>query len=203
MEYSVFDPTNLKQLKYNVFAVPKGKSILLNMPELNRLDAFVAALARPDLDKLIRYIMAMYDKNSPFVRMFQDVSKRKRECAHMAGYDIEKDRERLDPIFDFTDSQFSSMVIDFLKDQNSRVWTMIVSNEQTFYEYQKALLSEITNFGTDKDKLGATQIKSKLMEDSDTISERLEKYYQLLFGDDIMSNTNIDYRPEALARKNV
>lgn len=214
MEYSLFDSSQFSSLKYNVFAVPKDKMILKEMPALRNLKSFTdAAEERDDIDKIIRFIVAMYDSKSPFVKMFQAIDQRKKECATFAGFDLKKDEEILNHMFYFTNprgeededledySFFSDMVIEFLRDQNHRIWAMIVSNEQTFYEYQKALLSEITAFTTDKDKLNAISIKTKLMEDSDAISVRLEKYYQVLYGDEIINSTTINYTPEGMARK--
>ena len=60
---------------------------------------------------------------------------------------------------------------------------MIVSNEQTFYEYQQRLLEPV-DAEKDKDLLQALQIKSKLMEDCNNINERLDGYYRKLFGED-------------------
>ena len=230
MEYSTFYAEKFALLKYNVFSVPSDESILRSMPELQRFETFVQNENRPDINNIIRFIVAMYDKRSPFIKMFQDVDKRKLECAAFAGYNIEADKALLDCMFSFSNplprlvpveefegqeddddleeeedqinvTFFSEMVIEFLKDQNSRVWSMIVSNEQSFYEYQKALMSEVTQFTTQKDKLGAISIKSKLMEDSDIISERLEKYYQQLFGTgELAEQANINYTPEGMAR---
>ena len=214
MEYSLFEDSKFNALKYNVFAVKPTKNILDELPALRNLKSFVdAGKERKDINKVIRYIVAMYDSKSPFVKMFQAVDQRRKECASFAGFDLVKDKELLDRMFSFTNplvnedeeqedfTWFSDMVLDFLRDQNQRVWAMIVSNEQTFYEYQKALLSEITVFTTEKDKLNAISIKTKLMEDSDAISARLEKYYQVLYGDEIVNSTTINYTPEALARK--
>ena len=61
---------------------------------------------------------------------------------------------------------------------------MYISNEQTFYEYQKKLLRNVEG-DRDKDVLQALQIKSKLMTDMDDINNRLESYLRALTGDDV------------------
>jgi hypothetical protein len=200
MEYSIFNPDSLLSLKYNVFAAPKTKPLLESLPELNKFESFTTPL-RADLDKLIKFVVIMYDKKSPFTKVFQDVDLRKKECAAYAGYDLEKDKDILTGIFNFTDPEFAAMVIEFLKDQNSRVWSMIVSNEQTFYEFQKVLLTEVLAT-TDRDRLTAVAIKSKLMEESSNTSERIDKYYQMLFGSgEVAEHLNIDYSPEGQAKR--
>ncbi len=201
MDNSVFRTEELKALKYNVFEVPAGRSILSAIPALAKLESFKAAERRGDIDNLIMYVVAMYDKNSPTIKYFQDITKRKHECAELAGYDLRTDKAILKELFDFTDKAFAEMVIEFLKDQNARVWSMIVSNEQTFYEYQKALLTEITMTDGDKDKLSTTVIKTKLMEDSDEICARLDKYYQLLFGEELTKRITEKFTPEGMAKR--
>ena len=75
------------------------------------------------------------------------------------------------------------MVDEFLRKQNNRIWSMIVSNEQTFFEYQTKLLSPVEG-ERDKDILQALQIKSKIMDDLNTINDRLDSYYMKLYGED-------------------
>ncbi len=75
------------------------------------------------------------------------------------------------------------MVNEFLRKQNNRIWSMIVSNEQTFFEYQTKLLSPVEG-ERDKDILQALQIKSKIMDDLNTINDRLDSYYMKLYGED-------------------
>ena len=86
--------------------------------------------------------------------------------------------------------KYVEMVDEFLKKQNNRVWSMIVSNEQTFFEYQTKLLRPVDG-DKDKDILQALQIKSKIMDDLNTINERLETYYMKLYGEDDVLLTTI------------
>lgn len=195
---SMFDITkDFNNLKYNVFASNK----LSDCRGIERLG--VNEIVRPDKLKLIRYAMVLYDAKSILVKNIQDVNQRKREAAVLAGYDLEKDSSVLEELFDMTDTDLQLIVINFLKDQNSFYWSMIVSNEQTFYEYQKALISEVKLMDKDKDRLQALAIKSKLMEDCDAITTRIIGYYTKVFRDDeiieIVQNTR-RYTPESMAK---
>lgn len=75
------------------------------------------------------------------------------------------------------------LIDDFLRFVNNRIWSMIVSNEETFYEYQRKLLRNV-EADRDKDLLQALQIKGKIMEDLDNINARLEKYYLKMYAGD-------------------
>ena len=202
MVTSMFSNEKLNGLRYNVFSLPKGKDIVQTFPNLLSVEGFSDLSKKDFFDKKVRFIMLMYDKASPAIRMFQNVDQRKNECANIAGFDLEADANVLEGIFNFTDTHFTTAVVGFLKLQNSRIWSMIVSNEQTFYEYQKALLSEVTQINGDRDKLNAILVKSKLMEDSDTISKRLEDYYRIMFGDDsLVEFMSEKFTPEDMVKK--
>jgi hypothetical protein len=197
---------DFKDLKYQVFAVEAN--LLDRIPELRPYAELLAeseSLGRPDIDKLIRYTMVLYDKRSPAIKQFSNLQLRKNEAAIAAGYDLQSDAKILEKLFDFTDKELQILAIEFLKDQNDMYWCMITSNEQTFYEYQKALLSEVTLFTTEKDKLSALQIKAKLMDDCDTIAERVESYYGRVFGDGDANKKAKEQRsftPEGMANRN-
>ena len=125
----------------------------------------------------------MYDQNTPMKEQFPDLKVRKEQCAVLSGYDLVKDNEVLHDMFFFLSEKLIVMVDEFLRKQNNRIWSMIVSNEQTFFEYQTKLLSPVEG-DRDKDILQALQIKSKIMDDLNTINDRLDSYYMKLYGED-------------------
>ncbi len=151
-------------------------------------------------DREIRYLLLVYDKNSPIKKLYPQLKKRKEFAADLAGYDIEVDN--ILPITDFittevipaTDEEeekrytvvyekLIKALSSFLAYQNSRLWTMIVTNEQAFYEYQEKVMSSVSS-SDDKDALSAISIKTKLLEAMDTIHNRLDTYYAEFTGDD-------------------
>lgn len=142
-------------------------------------------------DRMVRYVLLMYDRKSPMREYYPDLAKRKEFCAAMAGYDIEK--EDMGPLFDFrvktgedtfeTNEEMLSMIVSYLKYQNNYLWAMVVNNEQAFYEFSKRVMVPVEG-GKDKDMLQAVDIKNKLMEAQDNIVQRLEKYMRELTGGD-------------------
>lgn len=216
MVNSHFEADDFRSLRYNLFSVHKNVLESKEGRGLNKINSF-ATCTRPDKDNIIRYIVFLYSKESPFISAFKDVGSRMRECAKEAGYDIVKDEATVKKLFEFKvdqvegedgedenphDVEFVNMVIDYLKHQNDLTWAMIVSNEQTFYEYQEALVQSVNLFKNDRDKLSAIQVKTKLMEDSDAIAERLDKYYKKIFSDDtIIKRVKQAYTPENIAKK--
>jgi hypothetical protein len=200
MQKSIFSTKDFDGLRYPVFTTPIDKIVGLRGLGVERI-------VRPDKDRLIKYAMSLYDRRSPLIKSFTDISVRKKEAAIAAGYNLDKDSEIIEALYDLSDEDLQMLVIAFLKDQNIRYWTLIVSNEQAFYELNKALLSEV-QLGDkgEKDMLQALQIKGKIMDECDKIAERLESYYSKVFGDDDLSNKARQmkkFTPESMAKRDV
>jgi hypothetical protein len=177
----------------------KAGTLPRSIPDMKVIESWWSC-NRNDKDKLIRYIIYMYDKSSPLVKRYNNLDRRKQEAAHLAGYT--QDDPSLKTYKDFQDQEFSDMVVDFLIYQNNYTWTMLVSNEQTFYEFQKTLLQESSMIRNDKDKINAIASKSKLMEESDKIVERINSYYKQVFVEDKLIETakRVASSPEEMAR---
>lgn len=155
---------------------------------------------RDDKKNVLIYILLMYDKNSPLLKKSNNLEFRKNEALHLAGFN--SDDPRLSTYKEFIDEEFTTMVIDFLIYQNDYVWMMLVSNEQTFYEFQKTLLQESAMIRNDKDKISAIASKAKLMEESDNIVNRIAAYRKKVFSEDklIDESKKIAVSPEEMAR---
>jgi hypothetical protein len=96
------------------------------------------------------------------------------------------------------------MISQYLQYQNSRLWTMIVTNEQSFYEYQRRIMAEVGG-DADRDALSAVTLKTKLLEAMDDIDQRLSKYYAQLTGSDSALEDSLTKRrrlsPESIAKR--
>jgi hypothetical protein len=141
-------------------------------------------------DKMIRYVLLMYDMNSPLREYYPELDKRKQFAASLAGYDL--DTEDVTGLFDFKikvedeevpHEDLLNLIVKYLKYQNNYVWTMIVGNEQAFYEFNKRVMIPVDG-NRDKDILQAVDIKNKLMDAQDNIVQRLQKYFRELTGED-------------------
>ena len=144
---------------------------------------------------IIRYIVLLYDVKSPLRLKIPDILNRKEECAEMVG--LKSGREEL---FDLSHPKVLSYINQYLRYQSSKVWSVLMANEEVLWQYQNELLTPITQFKTDKDKLQALEIKSKLMAECDAIIKRIESYEEKLFGDNKEKKDQIlNMTPEAIA----
>ena len=156
-------------------------------------------------DKMIRYVILMYDVSSPLRHHYPELGKRKEFAASLAGYDLMKDD--VTGLFEFRidDEPYEElldMIMRYLKYQNNWVWSMIVSNEQAFYEYNRRVMMPVEG-NRDKDILQAINIKTQIMTSQDEIYQRLQKYYRELSGGDEKLQEEITVRkrlrPEQIA----
>lgn len=206
----LFDPKkDFNNLKYKVFSVESN--ILENVKELRPYAVLLSHegnTKRADIDKLVRFTMVFYDKKSPLIRSISNIGQRKNEAALVSGYDLKMDADVLEELFDFTDKDLQLLALQFLVDQNDMYWSMLQSNWQTFWEYQRALNTRIESFNGDKQKMDALNVKSKLMDECDKITERVETYLQKVFGDgeeQVKAKELKSFTPETMAyrKKNV
>lgn len=141
-------------------------------------------------DKMARYILLMYDQKSPLRDHYPDLQKRKQFAASIAGFDLDKDD--VTELFDFKkkveeeyvpNDEMLDATIAYLKYQSNWTWSMIVSNEQAFYEFNKRVMMPVDG-NKDKDILQAINIKTQIMNSQDEIAGRLKRYFRELSGED-------------------
>jgi hypothetical protein len=144
---------------------------------------------------LIKYVALLYDQKSPMRLKIPDINERKRECASIAG--LPKNSEE---IFNLNDDKVLVYINAYLRHQSSKVWAILSANEEVLWQYQQELLTPIKDFRSDKDKLQALEIKTKLMQECDAIIKRIEAYEDKLFGDNKDKKSEIlKMSPESIA----
>jgi len=177
---------------------PLEKNLLVKYPQL-----IVLLPKCKDDEKVLRFIISMYDPNNPVVRENRDPLLRKKSCAVLAGFDLIKDEAFLEEIFNYTNEEIVEKTDRFLKEfVHIRLWSMICANEQTFFEYSKRMMKPVEEAGAkEKDLMSAIAIKSKLSEDMDAINNRLDSYYDKLYGDADLKNKvqKVRISPESMS----
>jgi hypothetical protein len=176
----VYDKDDFRRCQFN----PLDKNILKNNPRLQDLIG-----AYPDEDypapkeSILRYILALYDPASPLVKDYPDLGSRKMAAAQVADFNL-SDESLLKTVFECDNEAVASTIIGFLRDfAQNRLWAMYCSNEQTFWEYNLRLLTSISA-EKDRDLMAAVSTKTKLSDDMEAISNRLERLQNTLYGDD-------------------
>ena len=192
---------------------PLHKDVLKKYPVLSEVSTN---------ERLLKYILCLYDPKSPLIRDYRNnVANRKREAARLAGYDLSKDVKFLEDLYSFQNKIAASSAIVFLRDHiHNMLWTMIVSHEQTFYEYNERLLKPVEDALSytsinkegreeetsvdvkEKDIMSTVSMKSKLIDDCKKIYNLLTEYYEKMFEDKELREQVVVSRitPESMAR---
>jgi len=168
-----YKPQHFSRCLFN----PMAKDLLDQSPILKNLTTDI---------RVLKYVLVLYDPNSPFILQHRDIKMRKQMAAQFAGFDIVMESDQLSDMYSLKDDMTREVVVRFLKKfAFPREWFMICANEETFYEYGERLMEPIgKSLKGDKDEMGAIAVKSKLSQDMEIINERIEKGYKRMFGDD-------------------
>ncbi len=160
-------------------------------PEIFSHKEFTKLKSRADFDKLIKYIVFVYDKNTQLVQEFQhDLAERKSEAAKDAGFE-RKDGKwgvKIQDVMDIKDEDVTAAIMRFLKIQKSHVWTEIIICEQELFDYRVLRFNPVGKGKgegalDDKDVIDSTVKKDKLMESCNLRMRELERLYEQFFGD--------------------
>lgn len=145
---------------------------------------------------MVKYVLLMYDSQSPLRKKIADLVERKKEAASMA------ELKEYQGLFDLSDERLVGLVNKFLRFQNNRLWAILATQEELLWQYQSELLKPINVYKGDKEKLQGLEVKGKLMNDIDTMLRRCETYETTIFGDNTQGKDKIvSYNPELMAKK--
>lgn len=125
-------------------------------------------------NSIVKYILFVYDKNSPFHKRFPSLTRRREEAIIQSGMPEEL----------MTHDEIVSMIIDFLVYINDKLWSVICTNENLFVEYMSILNSDLDNFNSDKDLVSTIQAKEKVRESLEKVMNSLEAYYDKFYNGD-------------------
>lgn len=132
------------------------------------------------MSKLSDYVELVYGKDSELVSRYSILKQRKRQASMKLGLS-KAESKRFEEL---RDKRVVSAICRFLRKQDERLWSLIVTNEEVFEEYEREVLTTVTSERGDKDKLQALEVKAKLMAEMNKIHNRLRGYYNELAGGD-------------------
>lgn len=171
-----------KKLLYDISELSTKDKVVDKFPELLNYKEF-SAIAKKD--KVIKYIIHLYDHASELIKTYPILKERKKAALIEAGFDgkipplmedlIEGNfhSESVKPVFD--------AIICYLRLQKSDVWFEICVLEQELEEYRVLRLQRVED-DKDKDTIMAAEKKSKLRQECSSILKDLEGYRLEFFG---------------------
>lgn len=165
---------------------PFVDDVFKSYPQLGKIKAIDKKID----NKLMKYIICVYDYRSPIVIHNRELKIRKQVAAEFAGYNVLE--EDLKYLFNIEEEYVLKAIDTFLKSFiHSRTWYMICCNENIFWEYGQRMLKPVGVMEeeggkklSEKDLIAAMQAKTKLSEDMSAIDERLDAAYKRLYGNE-------------------
>jgi hypothetical protein len=136
MDHYVF-----KGLLFPVFDYPETTKLLERFPQLAQWPEFKTP-TRHDINKVIRYIVCMYDKNGICVYETNGF-KRKRISAELAGWKPDKDGDFRGPVkemMDGYDEPVNLMIIRYCKLQRSARYSTLVGIREVYYSILEKMI---------------------------------------------------------------
>src|SRR6056297_406141 len=171
-------------------------------PEFRDFDKNIRADQKLSKNKVIRYIVYMYDMNSPLQEM-NGITSRRNRAAELAGWEKKDDRfgKSVEDILMCRISHVNKMIIRYARIQKDSDWATLVTYEDSLYTQLDALRNNSEGKET-KDILqnieelrkSITNLKRVMLEGDDNSNLTHDLY-------DTIENESLEFRPEDIAKK--
>jgi hypothetical protein len=188
------------QMMYDPSRVPEGADILKFYKDLGKIREFRLNPGEGlDNNKVMEYILCLYDKASPYRRKYTDVLKRKIEVAHDCMFPTE------------AGGNFEPVVEDFLKGRNRVVnqkavayvrlhrnfkFSYLVTIEETYYNLMLEILGgdtkKITTARDLRDDLEESLLEILNQDSNPYLKDEILRY---------LEEERLALRPEDIAKK--
>lgn len=176
------NPTEFSKMTWKVYSAKSDKEVDLSaIPSFSRIKA--------DRLPIIKYMAFLYDVESPFNKRIPDVTERKREAALLAGFDFTSPQgmAKAERLYKLSDEVYRDVVMDMLRYQRNKEFTQLVSLETFFEECARRMfqpLEDIQDGKNSKMEMDAVLVKSKISDEMQKTSEKIDILYRKLFCDD-------------------
>lgn len=172
------------------------------IPDINYYDVFKKEVPVPK-NKVIAYIVYSYDMNSPFVRKYDNVNRRKRFAAKKAGL-VSKDGDIEDNVESMMSGDniiINGMILGYCRIQNNDDWGLMQTFREAMYKGEANLLNPKDN-DKEKDIIdNLTKLRKELKElgikflVNDKTDGLVYDFHTAIESDDLIP------RPEEIARR--
>jgi len=175
------------KIHLNPYPVDKTFPELFNDPVLKKIKLS---------DKIVRYIIFLYDKGTGLVHEHpSDLQARKDQAARDAGFSLYAGKwpAEIQEVMDIRNQDAYKFIMAFLRKQKHNVWTELCVTEQELFEFQSLRFTTIgqgqdgkkkkKTAEEDKDILVAAEKKEKLLKACNDRIKHLEVLYEQFYGD--------------------
>ncbi len=196
---SQFHGKEFQSMMYNVDKIPEGTSVLSFYKDLGKIREFKAT-AGEDIDdnKVMLYVLCMYDKGSPYRKKYNDVLKRKIEVAHDCGFETAEGGNFAPPIEDFLrgkNEKVNKKICTYVRMHRNYKYAYLVAMDESYYTLMLQIIGGETRKIPDA-RNAQTELEETLLEilnedNNPYLRDELLRY---------MENERLALRPEDIAK---
>lgn len=174
-----------KKLLYDVYNLPQNRKVLSKWPELKAYEAFKLKDCPLDKDKALRYILVLYDKNSPLMGI-ESIKKRKVQAAEIAGFDLNEKKMPDDKVMTnlilCKNESVCDAILTFAKMHKSHLWETFITLQEIYYMNEHKLLQGLETKYTYDDlynhSVRLDELRNELVnsDENKTLKEQMHDY---------------------------
>lgn len=196
-----FQKHDFDKLMFPIMGMKENASPVKEFPKLSKYPEFTdfcgSKMSTVRRCRIFKYIVLMYDKNSPFISKVPDNNRRKIEVAKFVNLipDPKVVEESIKNILKNSDEKVNKMIIAFCRMQNDPLWSLVVALDQKYYN---ELLSIFDNTSDSRLKISETLKELQEAQNELLARDNNPELIKELF-DNIEEERVSDLRPEGIA----
>lgn len=186
-----FKKEDFDKLMFKVHEVPSKEAVLSHFDKLAECPEFLLELdsLEKHRSKIIKYIVYVYDRNSPFLKI-EDIVQRKVKAALKAGFKakIQKNRRvfdiHVDQMLKGYNQNVNKMIVRYCRMQKSKKYMILVAMEEGFWgSLDRALTRSSNEAQTD------IKIRQQILAEEEKNANKIERLTLELLSED--NNRNL------------
>jgi hypothetical protein len=151
-----FIDKDFEKLYFNVNTIPKQQDALRFFPKLAKYDEFKAKIDPLVFTIVFKYIVYVYDINSPFVEKFKDLTERKIQAALCAGFTVNQSGlflPAVDEMMKGKNTKINRMIIRYIRLLGEPEFALLVVTMEAYYSKLELLMRmDYTSTGGNMDE---------------------------------------------------
>lgn len=161
---------------------PKLREYVPDLPEPVDEEDIQDPFEDSEIEAICRYVILMYDPQSPLIKLERDLNSRKYQAAQLSN--LKSDPEYLSKVYSCEHPLVAPIAIGYLRFfAKSREYAAIVATEAKYWESITGIMTPVDG-KSDKDRLQAIQVKSALSDEIDKDLKRLVDYESKYYAGD-------------------
>lgn len=185
MQYVSFEPEEFSSMMFNIGLISRTSSLLKAFPVLKQFDDFTVATSPLDKEKVLRWVMMVYDQNSPVVKKVADWKERKIIAAQQAGFTVDAKGTFEDAVADMLQGKndiVNRMALCLIRIQSNMEWGYFCAACDNYFNitFPKLQKGELTPGKVKEDMKAIDQARIDLLrgDASDPMKLSLMRVYQ-------------------------